>query len=885
MKKRNFLALVLALSLFLVVTPVTAESYSLNYQQHGLLYENQFSDSKSYTKYVTSEPAGNIYVFEKNGWLNISTVDTTFRLIDAYIKSYDYDSSIVEVKLKVDGNVAPTGAKIRLFSSQISSNKTDYDSSIYHIQFFIEYYNSTHIYFKIEHGKSGAYECLTNTLINYTEKTIRIFPEYIKLIENNISKNIEINCSYIYFTGYVNSGNYALFDYIKIYKNTKTITFLNLKDYVLEVNGVNYTVANNVFEYNLSDYYQTITVKIYKNNVKLLEKQILAYGGDVYYFSASSSIIDLTAVTQILVVVLVFGLISDLMRKKKIGALIIFIIALTPFIFINNIAAPPSLFEDFNSLNSDVWYISGATVENGELILDKGDYVVSKTFFPLDNDTTYIIEAKARIIDVVSGEHSGIFLFLVNQTDVDNNYVHCLKIEMPEQREDNKIYVSMQEAVGWDKQAGVTSLTYYYNKTISDTQAVVKIYINSTHWTAIFNNIGAKTATHNFKGFYIALRGGDRSLVTTSKGAFDYVYVYSTHEKVPAGQHIISVACSYPKENRIYIFENNIVKCIGNGYAKLLVSHGSAVTIIVNASPTTDDNGETIYYKQWETRFIAYSDKHFDVKLVPLGKNDTVKITVTTTPSDAKIDLYYQNPNKVGVAFAYDVHKTAYGSLECNVPYGSNVEIIVSKSGYKTWTTSFVAIYDRTFNVVLQSESEGSNELTDKGIKVGKDYYGWKVTVLDKDKNPVDKASVEIIYQCSVEYYKALFGVFGLMTPTSFTVGTATTDSNGIAYIVKNGTIPHKADPFGQNKYMVKVRTSEGTFSTITMGEQNKIVDVIVYATYEYVYNDLGAMFQKWAAGSTGTVFGNIMAIMPLIVVILVFGLIMRLIESTTRRR
>jgi len=334
----------------------------------------------------------------------------------------------------------------------------------------------------------------------------------------------------------------------------------------------------------------------------------------------------------------------------------------------------------------------------------------------------------------------------------------------------------------------------------------------------------------------------------------------------------ITVSCSYPPENRIYIWVDNDLKVIGNGYAQYLAPYKSKIKILVNASPIVDDNGDTVSFKPWETNFTLYKDTHYDIQLEPINVNhtkNTVKITVTAKPSDARISLMYENPNKIGSAFSWDYTKTEYGYLSCDVPYGANVQIIVSKIGYTTWITSFQALYDRNFNVNLTAKSE-----SEQGLKISSKWYGWKIKVLDKNHNPIPDVTVQVLHSYTG-------GITGMGGWGWYSIGEAITDSNGIALIVKNGTLPSG----WASAYQVIVRSEQGEYRTWVHAEQNKLVEVTVYTTWEFKYDDLGSQYQKWSRGTAGQVWGTGIALNSLIPLIIVIGLVSILINLTKRRR
>jgi len=333
----------------------------------------------------------------------------------------------------------------------------------------------------------------------------------------------------------------------------------------------------------------------------------------------------------------------------------------------------------------------------------------------------------------------------------------------------------------------------------------------------------------------------------------------------------ISVACSYPKDNRIYIWVDGDLKVIGNGYAQYLAPYKSEIKILVNASSITDDNGHVVSFKPWETNFTITRDMHYDVTLEPIDINETknnVRITVKAYPSDAKISVYYLNPNKVGSTM-WDQSKTAYGYLSWEIPYGASVSIVVSKLGYETWTTSFQAIYDRSFNVTLRTNTESQ-----QGLKTADKFYGWHIKVLDKNGNPIPDVTVEVLFS-------EWGGVTGMGGLGWYSVGQAVTDSNGECIIVKNGTLPSG----WAGAYQVIARSSQGEFRTWTHAEQNKIVAVTVFTSWEFKYDDLGSQYQKWSRGTAGQVWGTGIALNSLIPLIIVIGLVSILINLTKRRR
>ncbi len=253
-------------------------------------------------------------------------------------------------------------------------------------------------------------------------------------------------------------------------------------------------------------------------------------------------------------------------------------------------------------------------------------------------------------------------------------------------------------------------------------------------------------------------------------------------------------------------------------------------------------------------RFSNYEQKH--------------RLKVDVTPNDAKYEI-----------------KTVsnYGLYTVNTGIG-DIDTLLTESGYiihyskEGYYDEYYYIYlDNDKDIVINLKAKNQTEIdqwedyftNNKTLETGETWFVVKVQVLDKNNNIVTSQTVYV--------QKAPFGFISNTIGQWNSIAQGVTDANGIATINFTGRT--------SDWYRLFTQYAGHEY---TQGFTPKSKD-IVYVTFRLDQSTLSdspvRSYFNWAGGSGGTAFGNLLGLMPLLVIVIVMSMLLSFVPTSKRRR
>jgi len=274
---------------------------------------------------------------------------------------------------------------------------------------------------------------------------------------------------------------------------------------------------------------------------------------------------------------------------------------------------------------------------------------------------------------------------------------------------------------------------------------------------------------------------------------------------------------------------------------------------------------ETI--EKYRLKICVYGD---DAKIRILRDSDGALVKMLTVSKGSCTDvllergayMIYANPSgKSGLCPCYSIQKHIY--------LDSDKQITINF----TKTSSSITVDGHTYDSEQEYYSSYYNNQSQQYPEI-KAWYGVKVLVLNNNEQPVQNLQIEL------QYLAWGWGYSGIEGWNTKAVGV--TNSEGIAIITFNSTNPSLDE---SRHWRLFCTYQDHAYSQTIVLERNKIVYTVFRLTNATLSDSPNLSYHLWATGKPGQQFAEIMNLMPLLLIVMIFGIIASFLPSGRRRR